>query len=107
MLLPRVVQAYAERDYSVVVQYDDGKVVRFPVRPLVEQGGVFAALGDFDFFSRHITVLNGTVAWSWDFDPQNCLDLDPLVVYTQGQKIADDSLDRFADVPAPSPAAGP
>jgi hypothetical protein len=38
-------------------------------------------------FVEELTVLNGTVAWSPDFDPDHCIDLDPLRLYTEGEVI--------------------
>lgn len=86
-MIPRVVQAYAVRGHTVVVHFDDGKVVRWSARPLVDQGGVFQRLRDGDWFRERLTVLNGTVAWSEDFDERNCIDVDPLVLYEQGEDV--------------------
>lgn len=75
VFVPSVVQAYANPDYTIVVHFDDGKVVRRDIKHLLDKGGVFEALKDKDFFLKRLTVLHGTVAWSTDFDEQNCLDL--------------------------------
>ena len=87
MFVPSVVQAYANPDYTIVVYFDDGKVVRRDVKPLLEKGGVFGVLKDKGFFLERLTVLHGTVAWSPDFDDQNCLDLDPVVLYKEGEDV--------------------
>ena len=87
MFVPSVVQAYANPDYTIVVYFDDGKVVRRDVKPLLEKGGVFEALKDKDFFLKRLTVLHGTAAWSADFDDRHCLDLDPVVLYNEGEEI--------------------
>lgn len=84
MSIPSVVQAYANADYTIIVQYDDGRVVRYSVEPLLEKGGVFDALKDKGFFIKNLTVLHGTVAWSQDFNDHDCIDLDPLVIYESG-----------------------
>jgi hypothetical protein len=86
-MLPRVVQVYSTGDDYLVVHFDDGKVVRWDARPLRRQGGVFERLRDPDVFRNQLTVLNGTVAWSEDFNPETCLDVDPLVIYREGEDI--------------------
>lgn len=91
-MLPTIVQAYAEGDHTIVVQFADGRIVRWDMQPLLAQGGVFARLRDPDAFQREITVLNGTVAWSADFDPTRCIDLDPIVLYERGEDITDQAV---------------
>ncbi|WP_053958437.1 DUF2442 domain-containing protein [Sulfobacillus thermosulfidooxidans] len=85
-MLPTVVQVYAIHN-TLIVQFDDGKIVQWDAGPLRKLGGVFARLRDDAIFFNELTVLNGTVAWSRDFDPEHCLDLDPLRIYYAGQDI--------------------
>ncbi|MCL6564235.1 MAG: DUF2442 domain-containing protein, partial [Firmicutes bacterium] len=94
-MIPTVVQAYATADYHIVVQFDDGKIVRWDMRPLIERGGVFAALRDPAVFQGWITVLNGTVAWSADFDARHCVDLDPVTLHDQGEDVTDQLTDHL------------
>lgn len=63
--------------------------MRRAIKPLLAKGGVFEALKDKDFFLKRLTVLHGTAARSPDFDGQNCIDLDPLVLYEQGEDVTD------------------
>ena len=88
-LIPHVVQAYANADYTIIVHFDDGKVVRYDVRPLLKKGSVFEVLLDKDYFVRNITSLNGTVAWSPTLSDEDCIDLDPVVLYEDGEDITD------------------
>lgn len=90
-MLPRVVQVVGTRSYDLIVQFDDGKLLRWNAQPLVQRGGVFARLADPDVFCEELTVLNGTVAWSSDFNPYTCVDLDPLVLYHDGEAIRPES----------------
>jgi hypothetical protein len=90
-MTPHVVQAVANRDFSVTVWFADGQIRRFSVRPVIERQGVWARLADLDRFQREVTVLNGTVAWSADFDPRRCLDLDPWTLYSSGEPVKEAS----------------
>ncbi|WP_020372978.1 DUF2442 domain-containing protein [Sulfobacillus thermosulfidooxidans] len=85
-MIPTVVQVYAQQNY-LIVQFDDGKIVRWDASALRQIGGVFTKLQDDRVFVEELTVLNGSVAWSRDFDPDHCIDLDPLRLYTEGEII--------------------
>jgi len=89
VLLPSVVQVYAPDDEHLIVQFDDGRIVRWDARALRQAGGVFERLRDPSVFREHLTVLNGTVAWSEDFDPTRCIDIDPIVLYREGEDWTD------------------
>ena len=90
---PDVVQALAGPGRTVYAYFTDGSVRLFDVKPLIDRGGVFAALGDDEFFRSRLTVMNGTVAWdvSGDRDASKCIDLDPFSVY-EDSEIVDDPL---------------
>lgn len=92
MRIPSVVQACANPDYTITVFFDDGKVVRYDIKPLLSRGGVFETLKNKDFFREAITVLNGTVAWSRTLDGRDCIDLDPVVLYEQGTDVTDEAI---------------
>lgn len=87
---PEVVQALAGEGYTVYAYFSDGTIHKFDVEPLVEKGGIFSRLKDRTFFVEQLTVLNSTVAWdlSGCFDPANCIDIDPFVVY-EGEQVPD------------------
>ncbi len=82
MNIPEVVQAVPNTDYTVDILFHDGKQVKYDARPLLEKG-LFKALCDMDFFMNRCTVMNHTLAWdlSGEYDPTNCLDIDPETLY--------------------------
>ncbi len=61
MFTPEVVQVIPLDNYEVEVLFHDGKVVRYNVSPLLENG-VFEALKDIDFYKNRCTVMNHTLA---------------------------------------------
>lgn len=81
-IFPVVVQTFAGEDYTVYAYMLDGTIRKLSVKHLVEQGGVWEKLKDYDFFRNALTVMNDTVAWdlSGCFDPANCIDIDPFTV---------------------------
>ncbi len=87
---PVVVQALAGEDFSVYAYFTDGTIHKYDMKPLLQKGGVIEQLKDKDFFTQRLTVLNSTVAWdlSGEFDPTNCIDIDPFEVYN-AQRISD------------------
>ncbi|MCY0879889.1 MAG: DUF2442 domain-containing protein [Firmicutes bacterium] len=85
-MIPTVVQVYAQHS-NLIIQFDDGKIVRWDATPLRQAGGVFEPLKDDRVFTEELTVLNGTVAWSRDFNPEKCIDLDPLRLYYEGEDV--------------------
>ncbi|EEA91549.1 DUF2442 domain-containing protein [Collinsella stercoris] len=89
--LPCVVQALAGDDFTVYAYFSDGSVRRADIKPLIEQGGVFAQLSDEDFFSSRLTVMNGAVAWdvAGNHDETSCVDLDPWNMYETCECVAD------------------
>ncbi len=88
--MQEVIQAYATPDYKVTLYFADGHIKLFDANKLKEQG-VFQKLKDLDFFLKACTVMNRTLAWdlSGKFDPTNCLDLDPDVLYQQCSETCD------------------
>lgn len=86
----QVVQVLANNDYTVIVYFADGAIRKYDVSHIVGKG-VFEPLADIEWFVDRCTVLNGTVAWdlSGRFDPRNCLDIDPDVIYQDGTPVSD------------------
>ena len=78
-----VIQVIPYEDYSVYVYFDDGKIVCYNIKPLLEKS-VFAPLKDKDFFMNACTILNDTLAWdiSGNRDPGTCIDIDPEMLYS-------------------------
>ena len=81
-MLPELVQVYPTEDYHVYVYFEDGKIVCYDVRPLLEKEA-FHPLKDQAFYMNNCTILNGTLAWdlSGDRDPSKCIDIAPDMLY--------------------------
>jgi hypothetical protein len=86
----QVVQVIPREDYTIYVYFADGAIKKYSVRHLVGHG-VFRPLEDVDWYLDRCTVLNGTAAWdrSGRYDPRDCIDLDPEVLYDEGFDVAD------------------
>ena len=65
-----IVQVVPFEDYTVYVYFEDGKIVCYDAKPLLDKK-VFEPLRDKDFFLNSCTILNGT----------KCLDIDPDTLY--------------------------
>ncbi len=81
-----VIQVIPYEDYNVYVYFDDGKIVCYDAKPLLEKSG-FAILKDKDFFMNACTILNDTLAWdvSGNRDAGTCIDIDPDMLYSLNQ----------------------
>ena len=77
-----IVQVVPFEDYTVYVYFEDGKIVCYNAKPLLNKK-VFEPLKNIDFFMKARTILNGTLAWdvSGDRDCSKCLDIDPEMLY--------------------------
>jgi hypothetical protein len=77
-----VIQVIPCEDYCVYVYFDDGKIVCYDAKPLLDKK-VFEPLRDKKIFMNSCTILNDTLAWdiSGDRDLRECLDIDPDVLY--------------------------
>ena len=86
----RVVQVYPMKNYDVAVYFADGNIKKYNVSHLVGKG-VFEQLSDEYFYRDNCTVLNNTLAWTLDgmYDPANCIDIDPYVIFENGITITD------------------
>lgn len=83
MFTPEVVQVIPHENYIVEVLFQDGKIVNYDVNHLLEKG-LFNLLKDLKFYKERCTVMNHTLAWdmSGEYDPQNCIDIDPDMLYS-------------------------
>ena len=81
-MFPKVVQVIPEKNYSVFVYFEDGKIVCYDSRPILEKE-VFQPLKDIHVFMNSCTVLNDTLAWDiqGNRDTMACLDIDPDTLY--------------------------
>ena len=62
-----IVQVVPFEDYTVYVYFEDGKIVCYDAKPLLDKK-VFEPLRDKDFFLNSCTILK-------------CLDIDPDTLY--------------------------
>lgn len=81
-MIPQIVQVVPTEDYMVYVYFEDGKIVCYDVKPLLEKG-VFQMLKEKDFFIQRCTIMNDTLAWdvSGIRDASRCIDIDPDTLY--------------------------
>ena len=77
-----IVQVVPYEDYTVQVYFEDGKIVSFDVKPLLEKP-VFQPLRDRKIFFDTCTIMNNTLAWdlSGNRDAARCVDIDPDMLY--------------------------
>ncbi|MGN0482231.1 MAG: DUF2442 domain-containing protein [Lachnospiraceae bacterium] len=81
-MFPTVVQVLPTDNYEVYVYFEDGKIVCFDVKPLLNKK-IFEILKDKNVFLNTCTVLNDTLAWdiAGNRDEANCIDIDPDTLY--------------------------
>ena len=81
-MFPKIVQVVPTEEYTVYVYFDDGKIVCYDAKPLLEKE-VFTVLRDIDFFMDTCTIMNDTLAWdlSGNRDNSKCIDIDPDTLY--------------------------
>lgn len=79
---PEVVQVKPNIDYTVIVYFSDGKIVKYDVEPMLTKE-VFSILRDKNIFMYACTIINDTLAWdiSGDRDEMNCIDIAPETLY--------------------------
>ena len=77
-----VIQVIPYEDYKVYVYFEDGKIVCFDVKPLLDKP-VFQPLKDKDVFMNSCTILNNTLAWDLvgRRDGSECIDIAPDTLY--------------------------
>ena len=69
-----------EDDYTLIVDFADGKRKRFDMKPIIARGGVFEKLKNIEFF-RRVYVDRDTVAWD------DIIDIAPESLYDRGVSI--------------------
>lgn len=86
----QVIQVIPNNDFTVYIYFADGKIKIYDVKPLLGKG-VFKNISDINVFTEGCTVLNNTLAWDikGNYDPRNCIDLDPDVLYEEGIEVRD------------------
>lgn len=81
-MFPKIVQVLPTEEYTVYVYFEDGKIVCYDVKPLLEKE-MFAVLRDIECFIKKCTIMNDTLAWdiSGDRDCTKCIDIAPDTLY--------------------------
>ncbi len=90
--MKKVVNAKAENDFSLVVEFNDGSIKRFDMKPYLDCE-VFKLLKDLNYFKR-IKIAFGTVQW------QDEQDISPETLYLEGKKLKSNNLaaEKFAQI---------
>jgi hypothetical protein len=93
-MLKQVIQVNPNPDFTVYIYFSDGKIKLFDMKTFLNKG-VFVQISDLDNFLSKCTVMNGTLAWdlSGKYDPSNCIDIDPEVIYSTSISVAVDPLE--------------
>lgn len=81
-MFPKVVQVIPMKDFKVYVYFEDGKIVCYDMKPLLDKD-VFKPLRDQHTFIDTCTVMNDTLAWDIERnrDVSSCIDIDPDTLY--------------------------
>ena len=81
-MFPKIVQVVPTEEYTVHVYFEDGKIVCYDAKPLLDKE-VFAVLRDVEYFIKTCTIMNDTLAWdvSGNRDNTKCIDIDPYTLY--------------------------
>jgi hypothetical protein len=72
-MLHTIINAVITGPHTVQVTYEDGKQVEVSVTALIDQGGVFAALQDQQYF-RQVTIGTRGRFLSWPGELEICAD---------------------------------
>lgn len=81
-MFPKIVQVVPTEEHTVYVYFEDGKIVCYNVKPLLDKE-LFAVLRDIKYFMATCTIMNDTLAWdvSGNRDNTTCIDIDPETLY--------------------------
>lgn len=61
-MFQKVVQVVPMKDYTVYVYFEDGKIVSYDMKNMLDKE-VFKPLKDISVFADTCTVMNDTLAW--------------------------------------------
>lgn len=80
-MFPKIVQVVPTEDHTVYVYFEDGKIVCYDVKPLLEKEA-FAILREVNCFLKTCTIMNDTLAWDisgnwqkWRWENNKCFKL--------------------------------
>ena len=81
-MFPEVVQVIPRKDYTVYVYFEDGKIVCYDMKNMLDIE-VFKPLRDISVFIDTCTIMNDTLAWDigGNRDACKCIDIDPDTLY--------------------------
>lgn len=81
-MFPKVVQVVPMKDYTVYVYFEDGKIVCYDMKNMLDKE-VFRPLKDISVFTDTCTVMNDTLAWDigGNRGACKCIDIDPDTLY--------------------------
>lgn len=77
IIMKKVINAKAENDFSLILEFNDGSVKRFDAKPYLDYE-VFKPLKNLNYFKR-IKIAFGTVQWT---DGQ---DISPETLYLESK----------------------
>jgi hypothetical protein len=75
----RVTSAVANDDFTLDLEFGDGKIRRFDTKPYLDKG-IFKQLRDVEYFKK-VSVAYGTVQW------ENEQDFAPETLYLESEVI--------------------
>ena len=87
----RLAAVAPQRDFTLLLTYEDGEQRVYDMKPLLEKGGVFAQFRDYEEFKR--VYLDDCHDVAWDIDPN----IDSNVVWNN-KEIFGDRYDAFMKV---------
>lgn len=89
-MIKTIIQVLPTDDYKVYLYFAHGEIKLYDATEILEYG-IFKVLKNKKIFADTCTVLNNTLAWDvkGNFDPYECLDLDPEVLYEKSMTVED------------------
>jgi len=89
-MINTIIQVLPTDDYKVYLYFAHGEIKLYDATEILDHG-IFRVLKDKKIFAETCTVLNNTLAWDLkgNFDPYECLDLDPEVLYEKSITVED------------------
>lgn len=81
-MCPKIIQVVPTEEHTVYVYFEDGKIVCYDVKPLLDKE-MFTALKEIELFMESCTIVNDTLAWDvfGNRDNTKCIDIDPETLY--------------------------
>lgn len=85
--MKKVVAVRANKDFTLDLQFNDGSLKRFDIKPYLDYG-VFSELKDVRYFQQ-VQIAFGTVQWPHEQD------ISPETLYLEGVPLKEANLDSF------------